>query len=59
MAFIIWPRETGAAGNYRAQARDAARPLMMHRTVLTEKMYPISHFRITKVESLDSSEMSK
>lgn len=37
--FIIWSQGRGATGNYRAQARDAARPLMTYRPILMAKMH--------------------
>lgn len=59
MRFIIWSQGRGATGNYRAQARDAASPLMVHRPVPMAKMHPISYFRHAEVESVDSREMRR
>lgn len=54
MHFIIRSWGRGATGNYRAQARDAARPQMTHGPILMAKMHPISYFKHAKVESVDS-----
>lgn len=59
MYFIIWSWERGATGNYRAQARGAARPQMTYRPILMAKMHPISYFRHAEVESVDSRETRK